>query len=93
MKTQQEILDFHTIQGEVKGYILINFLPGDDEKSLQDDDLLFESGIIDSAGAITFIAFLEDHFGIEVLDEELFPEHFASVMHIVNFVSEKLKKQ
>jgi acyl carrier protein len=93
MKTQQEIYDFHTIKTEIKGYILANFLPGDDEQSLQDNDLLFESGIIDSAGAMTFISFLEDHFGIEVLDEELFPENFASVTHIVNFVTGKLEKQ
>lgn len=93
MKTQQEILDFHAIQSEIKRYILTNFLPGDDEQSLQDDDLLFESGIIDSAGAITFISFLEDHFGIEVLDEELFPENFASVKHIVNFVKKKIETQ
>jgi acyl carrier protein len=93
MKTQQEILDILAIQSEIKRYILTNFLPGDDEQSLQDDDLLFESGIIDSAGAITFISFLEDHFGIEVLDEELFPENFASVTHIVNFVTKKIKTQ
>ena len=92
MKTQQEIFDLYTIKIDIKRYILTNFLPGDDEQSLQDDDLLFESGIIDSAGAISFIAFLEDQFGIEVLDEELFPENFASVTHIVNFVTEKLNK-
>jgi acyl carrier protein len=93
MKAQQKISNLSSIKAEIKKYILTNFLPGDDEQSLQDDDLLFESGIIDSAGAMTFIAFLEDHFGIEVLDEELFPENFASVAHIVNFVAVKLRER
>jgi acyl carrier protein len=93
MKVQQDIFDLHSIKTEIKNYILANFLPGDDEQSLHDDDLLFESGIIDSAGTMTFIGFLEEHFEIEVLDEELFPENFASVVHIVNFVTAKLKEQ
>ena len=91
MKAQQEISDLYTIKAKIKNYLLANFLPGDDEQSLQDDDLLFESGIIDSAGAMTFIVFLEGHYNIEVLDDELFPENFATVSHIVKFIIEKQK--
>lgn len=85
--------DGQTIKTEVKRYILANFLPGDEEESLRDDDLLFESGIIDSAGALTFVSFLEDRFSIVVMDEELFPENFATVSLIVEFVSRKLKRR
>jgi acyl carrier protein len=90
MKEQQEIIGAYSVKTEVRAFILQNFLPGEDEKNLQDGDLLFESGIIDSAGAMTFVSFLEDHFDIEVLDEELFPENFASVAHIVDFIAGKI---
>jgi len=81
------------VKSEVKQFILIHFLPGEDDQDLQDDDLLFEGGIVDSAGIMTFISFLEERFGIEVLDEELFPENFASVSHIVEYVEAKLKEK
>jgi len=86
MKTQ-------IIRTEIKNYILSFFLPGDEEDSLRDDDLLFEGGIIDSAGAMTFISFLEERYEIQILDEELFPENFASVNHIVHFILKKLNEQ
>jgi acyl carrier protein len=93
MKEQPEIFEWPAIETEVKGFILANFLPGEDERNLKEDDLLFESGIIDSAGAMTFIAFLEQSFNIEVMDEELFPENFATVSHIIKFVEGKLKER
>jgi acyl carrier protein len=92
MKERQEISSFVLTRAEIRRFILAHFLPGDDEKDLQDDDLLFESGIIDSAGAMTFVSFLEEYFGIEVLDEELFPENFATVTDIVKFVQFKTEK-
>ena len=91
MKIQQEMQKAQIIKSEIKNYILSNFLPGDEEDSLQDDDLLFEGGIIDSAGAMTFICFLEERYSIRILDEELFPENFASVNHIIRFVLKKLE--
>lgn len=81
------------VKSEVRRFILIHFLPGEDERDLQDDDLLFEGGIVDSAGIMTFISFLEERFGFEVFDEELFPENFASVSNIVEYVEEKLKEK
>jgi acyl carrier protein len=93
VKTQKEIAQAQTIGTDVKEFILSNFLPGEKEGSLRDDDLLFEGGIIDSAGAMTFVSFLEEHYGIEVLEEELYPENFASVKNIVLFVLKKLRNR
>ena len=36
-------------------------------KDLADDDLLIESGIIDSMGILTLLAFLEENFKIHIL--------------------------
>jgi acyl carrier protein len=73
----------------VKEFILSNFLPGDPRESLQDDDLLLEGGIVDSAGVVSMIVFLEGHFGIQVLDEELFAENFATIERIASFIARK----
>ena len=45
---------------------------------------------LDSMAVIGLIAALEDHFGIEVGDDELCARHFASVGALAAFVQEKL---
>ena len=76
---------------EVRSFILSNFLPGSDEAELRDDDLLFESGIIDSTGAMLLILSLEQMYDIQIKDEELFPRNFASVACILAFLERKME--
>lgn len=77
------------IANEVRRYIAAEFLLDDRENGVQDTDLLFEGGIIDSAGAISLIMFLEQSYDIEISDEELFPHNFATIEHIVKFIKRK----
>jgi len=81
------------IKSDVKIFILENFLPNENMMSLKDDDLLFEGGIIDSMGAIMLLGYIENQFKIKVLDEELFPENFASVNRIGHFIIEKMNNK
>jgi len=81
------------VPDEVRSFVLANFLPGDPAESLRDDDLLLEGGVIDSGSVMTLILFLEDRFGIEVLDEELFAENFATVGRIAAFVTSKINRK
>ena len=74
---------------EIRSFILSTFLPGSEASELRDDDLLFESGIIDSTGALRLLFFLEERFDIHVKDEELFPSNFASVERILAFLKWK----
>lgn len=75
----------------VREFILTNFMPGDPPASLRDDDLLLEGGIVDSAGVVSLVALLEERFSIRILDEELFPENFATVERIAEFIAGKLR--
>ncbi len=77
------------IAHEIRAYILENFLPGDPPDSLRDDDLLLEGGIVDSGSVISVVAFLEQHFGIHVEDDELVIGNFATVRDIAMFVAAK----
>lgn len=78
------------VRQEVHAYVLANFLPGEPVEDLRDDDLLFESGIVDSVGAMSLISFLGDRFKIEIGDADLYPENFESVSRITSFVTKRL---
>ncbi len=52
---------------------------------------LFEAGIVDSAGLISFIAFIEKTFGLSVPDEDLLPENFVSITAIANYIRAHLQ--
>ena len=83
-------LDDGIIRREIRDFILANFLPREKAATLGDTDLLFESGIIDSAGAMTLIAHIEKRFGLRTPDEELFPENFATIKKTVAYISVRL---
>lgn len=84
---RHEVLD--TLKPDIRSFILSNFLPGCGDADLRDDDLLFESGIIDSTGAMSLIFFLEQQCAIKIKDEDLFPKNFASVDRILSFIERK----
>jgi acyl carrier protein len=56
---------------------------------LDDDENLFESGVVNSLFAIQLMAFLEKTFGIEVTPEDLDIDHFKSLNATAAFVARK----
>jgi acyl carrier protein len=52
------------------------------------DDLLAR-GVIDSFGLIGLIASLERAFGIDIVDEDVVPEHFQTLEQLALFVETK----
>ena len=81
MKNQNEIKE------DIKNYILDASLS--DTKNVDDTDLIFENGLLDSMGLLFLIEFLDENFGVKVSDEELNPKNFESINNIVSFVSDK----
>lgn len=78
------------MKNEIKKYIVEASLS--DANHLKEDTLIFESGLLDSMGLLFLIEFLNEHYQIEVTDEELNPKNFESIKSIVSFVESKLKK-
>ena len=74
---------------KIHDYVTTQFLLSSNPSALRDDDLLFEGGIIDSAGAVTLVFYLEETFDIRISEEELFPENFATVKQIAGYVARK----
>ena len=57
--------------------------------NLQDDDNLFESGIVNSLFAVQLMTFLEKSFNIEVTMDDLSMDNFESVNATSLFVERK----
>jgi acyl carrier protein len=58
----------------------------DGHENLQGDDNLFEKGLIDSIRLFQLIAFLEERFGIVVLDGDVVAENFQSIHAIRDLI-------
>jgi acyl carrier protein len=76
------------IEREIRSFLVDNFLFGRSE-ALRDDDSLL-GGVIDSTGTIDLVVFLQDHFALTVDQEDIVPENFDSVKHLVAYVAKKL---
>ena len=78
-------LDAKGIKETVKSFILSSIsIPNWD-----DDDNLFESGIVNSLFAVQLMTFLEQTFAIEVAMDDLDMENFKSLNATTAFVLQK----
>lgn len=46
-------------------------------------------GVLDSVSILRLVVFIEEHFRIQVEDEELIPENFQSVVTLTAYVERK----
>jgi acyl carrier protein len=79
-----------TIKAEIKSHIESHALPGAKPDTLRDDDSFFENGVIDSAGVLELVAFVEEKFNVTVEDEEVSLENLDSVNRLVGFIRLKI---
>ena len=77
------------VNEEIRQFIIDNFLYGDDDGRLANDDSLLELGLIDSTGALELVTFLEGKYGIKIEDNELDPENLDSINKLVGFINRK----
>ena len=78
------------VQEGLLDFIAENFFVEKDEISL--DKSLVDEGIIDSMGLIEIVAYLEDKFSIVVHEDQMNRENFGSIVKIVKFVGDEIKK-
>lgn len=75
--------------GEVRSFVVANYLIGRDD-GFSNDDSFLELGIIDSTGILELISHLENTYGIEVTDDELNPDNLDSINRITAYLARKL---
>ena len=72
----------------IKKYIIETIVGENIE--IDDDQSLFNEGIIDSLGNVKLIAFLEKQYNISIESGEITAENFDTINQIVTLVEKKL---
>ena len=80
-----------SVVGVLWGFLRENCLPRECEVEYGGDTNLFETGIIDSAGVLAFVAFIEQVYGFSIPDEDLLPENLKSVDAAARYIQARLK--
>ncbi|ESX20690.1 MULTISPECIES: acyl carrier protein [unclassified Mesorhizobium] len=74
------------IKDRVRSFIVDNFLFGDTSHKLSDSASLIENDIIDSTAVLELVAFIEDNFGIAMVDADIVPANLDSLDRISSFI-------
>jgi acyl carrier protein len=79
------------ISESIHGFVLREFLPGEDPRELTDRTPLITGGILDSISTLKLVTFLEDHFGITIEAHEAGVEHLDTIEEIGALVASKTR--
>lgn len=74
----------------IKGYILEEFLPGENPAELTDATPLITGGILDSLATLKLVVFLEERFQIKIQAHETMVDYLDTVSDITQLVSSKM---
>ena len=74
-------------KSKIRNYILETTLA--ETNNIEDDTLIFETGLLDSMGFLFLIEFIKDELGIVISDDELIVENFETINHIAEFLDAK----
>jgi acyl carrier protein len=75
------------VAGGTEEWVRTNFSVSPRDPRFGRDTDLFEGGYVDSVGLVELLAFLEEEFGVEIPDEVLVSEEFATINGIARTVS------
>ncbi len=76
-------------EATIKGYILEEFLQGEDASELKESTPLISGGILDSLATLKLVAFLEENFQIEIQAHETTVEYLNTISDIADLVRSK----
>ncbi len=79
------------IENILKEFIVKELMNETDIGSLSNAEPLIAKGIIDSAGLIQLVTFIEEQFEINVTDNDLVPENFESIDNLLRLIKQKCK--
>ena len=72
-------------------FIKDTFFAGKRSVKLDDKESFLAGGIVDSAGVLELVAFIEKEFHVTMADTELTPDNLDSIENIVNYIEAKTK--
>lgn len=71
---------------EIRGYVVTQFLAGEDTADLTADFDLIDNGVVDSLGVVRIVSHLSRAYAIPIDDIPLVPDNFRSIGAIAAFV-------
>lgn len=84
--------DAASIHTVLKEFVLREFLPGESEDSIDLDTPLITGGILDSIATIQYATFIEERFGVELLDHELNSDNIDTLNSMAAIVLAKKER-
>lgn len=81
----------HDVASQIETFIRDSFQIASDDPGFRRDVDLFETGYVDSVGVVETLAFIASNFGVEVPDEALLSDDFATIDGMARVVSELLE--
>ena len=78
-------------KAKIKEFIKTEVNPDRNLEGLGDDELLVDSGIIDSLGILKIMAFLDEEFGVDLSDQQITPDNFKNITSICSLVETNKK--
>ena len=81
--------EMSSIEETVRTFVVENFLFGEGD-ALKADTSFEEKGIVDSAGILELVMFLEETYGIKVEDNEVVLENFDTLEKITLYLKRKV---
>jgi acyl carrier protein len=85
-----ETLTLQETREAIKGYILEEFLPGENPAELTDSTPLITGGILDSLATMRLVLFLEERFQIKIQAHEALVDYMNTISDIAQLVRSKL---
>lgn len=77
------------IREKIVDFVVDNYLFGDSARLPSDHESLVDQGVVDSTGVLELVEFLEEQFGIEVLETETVPDNLGSIANLTKYVEGK----
>ena len=77
------------VEAEIRTFILDELGWPGERDSLDESTPVLDGDVIDSMGVYELATFLEQQYGIEILDEEVLPENFGSISALARLVEAK----
>src|SRR5438552_2153699 len=81
------------ISSSIRNFIDEQFPFRQASEGIEDTDSLIESGVIDSAGILSLVLFLEETFSIQVADDEVVPDNLETISNLTAYVCRKLERE
>lgn len=77
------------LERQIREYVLTELLYDRQLPSIADDESLLGAGMLDSLAVMRLVLWLEEQYGVQLLDDEVVPENLDSVRHIADLLRRK----